>query len=264
MTNPVFVAPTVQAAQRSLPLPRVSVGDHVCVEGDEARHAQKAQRLREGEILDLVDGQGTRVTAKVASGPREVLTVEVLAVLCEEEPRPAFVLVQALAKGGRDEQAVETATEMGVDRVIPWAASRSIVRWDAKKKQSGRDRWQRVATAAAKQSRRARIPEVSNLHTGKQLVEQVAETVQDGGVVLIAHESGSPSLTEVVAEMEPTLLQAPSVTVIIGPEGGISDDELQDLIEAGGTVVTLGSVVMRSSTAGPALLAALNYILGRW
>ncbi len=145
--------------------------------------------------------------------------------------------------------------------MVPWAASRSVVRWEGKKAEVARERWQRVAAAAAKQARRSTVPSVEQMETSSELSATVGRITDGGGVVLICHESASAPYSQVVAGL---LKDVPSVAVIVGPEGGITDDELQALTAAGGRIVQLGSTVMRSSSAGPAALVALNLSLGRW
>ncbi|WP_242491736.1 16S rRNA (uracil(1498)-N(3))-methyltransferase [Actinomyces minihominis] len=269
MTRPVFITPLVQLVDSpeasAVPLAQVaSPGAQLRLTGQEAHHARKVQRLRQGEELDLTDGQGTRVTSVVVAGREGDLDVRVTGVLTEDEPQPRLVLVQALAKGGRDEAAVESATEVGVDGVIPWAASRSIVRWEPRKAEAGVTRWQRIATAAAKQARRAWVPQVSQVQTTRQLAALVKELVEGGGIALICHESATSRYSAVIERLGSRLARAPQVAVLVGPEGGITDEELATLVEAGGTIIQLGDTVMRSSTAGTAALVALNVALGRW
>ena len=263
MTNPVFLVPEMRVGSGPLQAlaDAAAPGVFLLLEGSEARHAQKVQRLREGEELDLVDGRGMRASVVVRSRRDEPMRVEVTGVTVEEPSLPRLVLVQALAKGGRDEQAVEAATEVGVDTVVPWAASRSVVRWEGKKAEVARERWQRVAAAAAKQARRSTVPSVEQMETSSELSATVGRITDGGGVVLICHESASAPYSQVVAGL---LKDVPSVAVIVGPEGGITDEELEALTDAGGRIVQLGSTVMRTSTAGPAALVALNLSLGRW
>ncbi len=240
-------------------LEEVEVGTHFLLEPDESRHAVKAMRLRDGEALDVVDGSGCRVRAKVdkASDPLVVVATDVVQ---EPASRPRLVLVQGLAKGGRDEQAVETATELGVDVVVPWQAVRSVSRWDRKKAEAGPARWRRVAEAATKQSRRSWTPKV---HTPMSAAEVAALLAAEGAFVLVLHESADTGLGDVLRESG-ELADADVVALVVGPEGGITAEELSAFEEIGARVVRAGENVMRSSTAGPAVMAALNFHLERW
>lgn len=230
-----------------------TVGDEVEVSGPEGRHAVAVVRLRVGETV-LLGGDGRRASATVTHTGRDAFAARLDSVVDEPEPDPRFVLVQALAKGGRDEQAVETATELGVDEVVPWASSRSVVEWrGSEREEKGRRRWESVCVAASKQSRRSRVPLVSApAGTG-----EVAERLSRAGLALVLHESATESLSSLLSLSD---IDAPGhgdVVLVVGPEGGISDGELAELTAAGGRPVRLGPEVLRSSTAGPAALAVL-------
>jgi 16S rRNA (uracil1498-N3)-methyltransferase len=224
-------------------------GDAVVLDGPEGRHAATVKRTRVGEVVDLVDGRGTRCTGPVTATTKDTLTVAVQARTTEPAPSPRVTLVQALAKGDRGELAVELATEVGVDAVVPWAASRSVVRWEGERGAKALERWRATARAAAKQARRAWFPEV-----GEPLT--TAEVAALPGTVLVLHEAAEVRLT--------SLEVAGDVVLVVGPEGGVSDEELGLLTEAGATAVRLGPTVLRTSTAGAAAIAALSARWGRW
>ncbi|MDM7989360.1 16S rRNA (uracil(1498)-N(3))-methyltransferase [Arthrobacter sp. zg-Y877] len=259
MTNPIFFGDPVQVAA-------AGTGDVFRLEGPEARHAVSVKRLGIGEDVDVVDGAGRRLTGSVTDTGASVLELRVAAVLEEPAPSERFLLVQALAKGDRDEQAVEAATELGVDTVIPWQSDRSIVRWRAEKAAKGQAKWQALTTAAAKQSRRSRIPGVEPVLDSRQLVDRL----QGIDLVLVLHEEADAPLAGALSELtgrraDPADGTAPvSIAIVVGPEGGISPAELDAMRSAGAVAVRLGPHVLRSSTAGPAALALLNQLLGRW
>lgn len=254
MTNPIFFGDpgTVRAAEP---------GSVFVLEGPEAHHAVAVKRLAPGEPVDIVDGAGRRLTGTVAAAAPARLEVRVETVREETGAAETLVLVQALAKGGRDEQAIEAATELGVHTVLPWQSERSIVRWRADKAAKGQAKWQGIVTAAAKQSRRSVIPLVEEVVESKTL----AQRLSDVDLVLVLHEEADGALLPAVAEARRTAGEKPlSIAVVVGPEGGISAAEV-DLLRSGGAVaVRLGDHVLRSSTAGPAALAVLNSALGRW
>lgn len=255
MSNPVFFAPAGA-------LDGLRPGDEFVLEGPEARHAVTVKRLTPGEAVDIADGAGKRLigtVAAVGSGQLTVLATEVL-----EEPRPGtrLVLVQALAKGDRDELAIETATELGIDAVVPWQAERSIVRWKGERAAKAHGKWQSVVTAAAKQARRAWIPEVRDAVDGGGLVK----AVQEAGLAIILHEAARRPLREVLESWYRTSSDASvrEVLLIVGPEGGITPKEVTRLCDAGAVTALLGSHVLRSSTAGPAAVVLASDVLGRW
>jgi 16S rRNA (uracil1498-N3)-methyltransferase len=177
-----------------------------------------------------------------------------------------LVLVQALAKGDRDELAVETATELGIDAVVPWQAERSIVRWKAERAAKAHAKWQSVVTAAAKQARRAWIPDVRSAVDGAGLQAAVAAA----DLAIILHEDAVRPLRKVLETWQQAAgdgAGAPSpleVLLIVGPEGGISPREVTRLCDAGAVTALLGHHVLRSSTAGPAATVLASDILGRW
>ncbi|QOR69240.1 16S rRNA (uracil(1498)-N(3))-methyltransferase [Ruania alkalisoli] len=255
MSRPVFVVPEGD-------LDGVSPGEAVAVTGAEGRHAATVRRVRAGEVIDVVDGAGRRVRATVTdvtTGHGAGVDVVADEVTVEAASRPVLVLVQALAKGGRDELAVEAGTEVGVDAVQPWQAERSVSQWRGPKAAKGEARWQQVALAAAKQARRSWVPQVRGLIVGAQLIDEVAEKVASGSAVLVLHEEAGVPITSAEVGTE-----APEVLVIVGPEGGLTESEVDSLVAAGAQSVRLGPHVLRTSTAGPVALALLAERLGRW
>ena len=172
-----------------------------------------------------------------------------------ERPRPSIHLVQALAKGDRDELAVQAATELDVDGVIPWQAARSVSRWDAAKAVKNRERWQTIAREATKQSMRAWMPVIEPLATTAQLTARAAEST-----VLVLDPTAEYALTSLTAHD----LGHGDVLLVVGPEGGVSPEERDALVAAGARCVRLGTSVLRTSTAGPAAIAVLSATLGRW
>ena len=261
MTLPVFLGDDLTPAPSSL-----SVGERAALSGSEGRHAASVRRIGAGEWVDVVDGAGLRLTCEVAGADKSSLSLVVREVLQEERPVPEIVLVQALAKGGRDEQAVETATEVGAELVLPWQAERCVSVWQGAKQAKGRQRWQATALQAAKQARRARVPEVEEVRDTRRLADWVGQTVRGGGVVLVLHEeASSPISTAMESVRLPTPEQAPrALAVVVGPEGGISPEETAALEAAGATTVRLGPHVMRTASAGPVALAVLAHASGLW
>ncbi len=247
------------------------VGAIVEVTGDEAHHAVRVSRLRLGEHIWVGNGSGLLARGEVTEVAKQRFAVRVDEVSEHPEPAPRLTLVQALAKGDRDERAVEQSTEFGVDAIVPWAASRSVSRWsDPEKTARGVAKWQRTAREAAKQSLRPAVPAVRQ---PLGLDGLRALCAQPDTRVLVLHPRGERTLTAwarahvAAAEVSAEAGQTASVTeiaLVIGPEGGFSDEELDALAAAGAEVLLLGSTVLRTSSAGPAGLAVLNAALGRW
>lgn len=245
MTPPVFL---VEAADLA--------ADQVTVDGAEGRHAAVVRRIREGETVDLSDGRGLRARCTVTAVGRDHIVCAVVERREEPAPRPRLTVVQALPKGDRGELAVEMMTEVGADAVVPWAAERCVTRWKGDRAAKALAKWRATAREAAKQARRARLPEVADLADRTAVVELLAGA--DLGVVL--HEDGASRLSQ----LELPVGQDAGVVVVVGPEGGFSDAELEVFDAAGAVRALLGPSVLRTSTAGVAALSVLQARTGRW
>lgn len=244
MSPPWFHHPDLPAAGAALVL-----------DGAEGRHAATVRRLRAGEVVLLTDGRGEVAGCTVTGVGRHELTLTVDTRRREPAPVPRVTVVQALPKGDRSELAVELATEAGADRLVPWQAARCVARWSAGDKAvKGAARWRAVAEAAAKQSRRAWVPEVTAVHS----TTEVARLLAGVDVALVLHEEAAVPLTSAA------LAGASSVALVVGPEGGIGADELAALGGSGVTAVHLGPTVLRTSTAAAVGLGALGVLTDRW
>ena len=238
-----------------------AVGDPVHLTGTEARHAVTVSCLRVGESIVVGNGRGLVVTGAITSAEHAELVLVTETVERVERRGPAVILAQALAKGDRDELAVQAATELGVDAVIPWSAGRSISRWEGAKIAKGRDRWTAIVREATKQSMRAWIPDVLDVVTTKQLAAMASAKeplAEEASIRMLVLE---PTAALKLSELEP---DGRDIILVVVPEGGISTQELEALASVGASVVRLGDEVLRTSTAGPAAIAALNVALGRW
>jgi 16S rRNA (uracil1498-N3)-methyltransferase len=232
-------------------------GELAAVDGDEGHHAATVCRTRPGEHLELSDGAGTVAHCVVEDVAKGRLTARVLDRRVVDPARPFVTVVQALPKSERSELAVELATEAGADAFVAWQASRCVARWDGPAKvDKGLRRWGAVARAAARQSRRPYIPAVGGVVATRELVESTRSA--SPGTVLVLHESASQPLAGL------DLGRARSLTLVVGPEGGVSDDELAAMTGAGAVAVRLGPTVLRTSTAAAVALGALGALTPRW
>ncbi|MGH3366489.1 MAG: 16S rRNA (uracil(1498)-N(3))-methyltransferase [Nocardioidaceae bacterium] len=229
-------------------------GGTVVLDGPEGRHAAVVRRLRPGERVDLTDGRGRLAHCVVAevSGARLVCRVQHRQVV--PAPSPRLVVVQALPKGDRAELAVEMLTEIGVDVIVPWAASRSVVHWRGARAAKSLAKWRSHAREATKQSRRAWLPEVRELADTTEVSRLLAQSV----LPLVLHEEGG----QVVPGLE--VPDHGEIVVVVGPEGGLSDDELSAFTAVVAQPLRLGRSVLRTSTAGVAAAAAVLSRTGRW
>ena len=244
MTLPVFWTDRLDAG----------VGQRVTLEGDEGRHAVAVRRLRVGEELVIGDGNGRSVVAQIEEVAKNSLVAVVSEVRERQAPEPRITVVQAIPKGDRGELAVEMLTEVGVDRIVPWAASRCVAVWRGERAAKSLAKWRSTAREAAKQARRDFVPEVTEVVTTADLVAMVGEA----DVAMVLHESATSGITA---------LEAPAtgeIVLVVGPEGGVSPDELEALGSAGAHVVRLGESVLRTSTAGVVAAGVVLAGTDRW
>jgi 16S rRNA (uracil1498-N3)-methyltransferase len=234
--------------------PGIMTPEVITLAGAEGHHAAAVRRLRPGERADVSDGAGTLAECVVTSVGKDSVTLDIRAVHAVPPPRPRLVVAQALAKGDRGELAVELMTEVGVDSVIPWAAERSVTRWQAERGAKALAKWRATAREAAKQSRRAWLPEVTELATTAALAKRAATAA----CAIVLEADASVKLHEL------PLPEADDILLFVGPEGGISPAERATLRDAGATEARLGPLVLRTSTAGAAAAAILLSRVGRW
>jgi 16S rRNA (uracil1498-N3)-methyltransferase len=232
----------------------VEEGSTVRVEGDEAHHAVVVRRLRVGEAVMVTDGLGRSATGRVAAAGKGALDVIVSSLATAARPEPRVVLVQALPKGDRGELAVAMLTEVGVDRIVPWAATRSVAGWKGERGAKSLHRWQVTARESAKQSRRTWFPEVAPLASTLDVVT----LFRSAALGIVLHEAASQPLPSL------DIPGTGEVVVVVGPEGGLTDEEITSFEEAGAAPVRLGNEVLRTSTAGVAAVAALLSRTPRW
>jgi len=230
-------------------------GPDAVLDGPEGRHAATVRRLRPGEEITLADGRGGLARAVVDTVGRDRLDLRVLDRAELEPPTPRVTLAQALVKGERGELAVELATEAGVDAILPWRAARCVVRWeDGTRGEKALARWRATVRSAAKQARRAWVPEVGAPVSTREL----AALCPTFDRTLVLHESASEGLAS-------GLSGAPAeVLLVVGPEGGVADEEIAMLTAAGARAVRLGPEVLRASTAAAVALGAIGALTSRW
>ena len=251
--------------------------------GAEGRHATTVRRLSAGERADLTDGVGTIAECVVKSARPGALELAVLARRKEPAPDPRVVIVQAIPKGDRGELAVETMTEVGVDVVVPWSAERCVVRWRGDRADKGVARWRSTALAAAKQSRRSWFPQV----TAVAGIAAVAELVQAAALALLLDPDAPQALASVATPTAGAGIGddggrddgarddggrddgarddgGRDIVLVVGPEGGISEQEAALLTQAGAIGARLGPTVLRASSAGAVAAALIMSSSGRW
>jgi 16S rRNA (uracil1498-N3)-methyltransferase len=231
-------------------------GDTATLDGPEGHHAADVQRLRQGERLVLTDGRGATATAEVTAVAKGSVSCVVIDRSFRERPPTTITVLQGIPKGDRGELAVQAMTEVGVDEIVPWAASRSIAQWRGDRGHKARAKWAATAREAAKQARRAYLPVVSG--DPDVTTKQAAARLSAAAAAFVLHEAAAAPLT--AADLPAT----GEIILVVGPEGGIADAELDVFLDAGATAVRLGDTVLRTSTAGVAAIAVLATRLRRW
>ncbi|CRK55548.1 Ribosomal RNA small subunit methyltransferase E [Alloactinosynnema sp. L-07] len=225
------------------------------LDGPEGRHAAAVRRLRVGEELLVSDGRGAVAHCVVAAAGRDSLDLTITRRWDEPPPSPRVIIAQALAKGDRGELAVELATEAGADEIIPWRAACSITKWDdGPRGDKALTKWRATVREAAKQARRAWIPIVTEPMSTRALVDKAREVA----LTLVLEAGRSTRMAEV------ELPESGDVLLIVGPEGGITEDEINAFEQARSRAVRLGPAVLRTSTAAAVALGAIGVRTARW
>ncbi len=228
--------------------------DVVVLAGPEGRHAATVRRLRPGERADVGDGAGLVAECVVAAAGPGGLELTVRARRQVPQPDLTVTVVQAIPKGDRGELAVEELTEVGVDRIIPWAAARCIPRWQGARGERSLTKWRVTAREAAKQSRRAWIPEVTDAAS----LRQVSQAISQSACAIVLDPDAAVGLGQL------SLPPSGDLLVVVGPEGGVTEAESEAFRLAGATAGLLGPTVLRTSTAGTVAAAVLLSRSGRW
>lgn len=260
MTLPVFLTDADTAAT-------AAVAKTLTLAGREGHHAADVRRLRRGDDVEVVDGRGLRLVCTVREPARAHLLLDVAHVVREPRAVPALTVAQALVKQEAADRALSAMTEVGVDTVVPWSAAHSVVSWDEAREQRGLRRWRAAVNEAAKQSRRAWVPEVTEVTDLSGLVDRVGHA----DLALVLDGAAERPISDVVVDAP--VLTAPvdtapgrgdDVLLVVGPEGGLTRSEVAALHEAGAQAVHLGPTVLRSATAGAVAAAVLLSRTARW
>lgn len=232
--------------------------EEMYIEGVDARHISKVLRMQPGDKLQIVSDDGVSAMAEITAIASERVSVRCLEKLAEShEPRVRLVLAQGLAKGEKMDFIIQKAVEMGAYSVIPVAMEHSVVRLDGAKAAKKVERWQKIAESAAKQSKRDIIPQV-------QPVQSMAEMLAscDCETKIIAYECEDRLSLKAALKAAEAAGGIKELLLIIGPEGGISEGELELARQAGAVPVSLGRRILRAETAGLVAISAIFYETG--
>ena len=230
---------------------QISTGQRQVLESDEAHHAIKVLRLNTGEVIKISDGVGNWVSGPIVEIAKKELYVSITERGQIQAAKPELVLVQAITKSDRNKEMLELAVEAGVDRIIPWQSERSISKWQSDSEQ----KWQLGIKQSCKQARQVKLPQLMQVMSTSEVIKSIGEC----GFGIVFHEEASTKFSELTIPNSQS-----SVYLVIGPEGGISEQELLSFQNNGSKVVRLGDTVLRSAHAGFAALSAVQTKLGRW
>ena len=225
------------------------IADTVTLRGEDVKHISRVLRLRDGDAITLCDGRGSECVAKIESITKDAVCCRCTAPIpCAGEPRTKVTIYQGLPKTGKMETIVQKCVELGVDRVVPMLTDRCVVQ-PKESFQSRIERWQRVSEEAAKQSQRGTIPIIEPLVVLKRV------DLSQYDLALVAYENEQTvSLKEALKAFSGT-----KIALLIGPEGGFEQAEIEHLVREGAQSVSLGTRILRTETAGMAMLAQVLY-----
>ena len=228
----------------------------IVITGADVNHIRNVLRMRADEEVLIADGQGAEYRCKLTDlGENEVRAQILWKLDGNAELASAVTLFQGLPKSDKMDLIVQKCVELGVDRIVPVSTKRAVVKLDAKKEQTRLKRWNTISESAAKQSGRGVIPEVSGVMTFGKALEEAKKL----DVLLIPYERAEnmAETRRVMGEIRP----GQSVGIFIGPEGGFEESEVEEAVAAGAQAITLGRRILRTETAGLAVMAMLGYLL---
>src|SRR5437660_5850414 len=230
------------------------------IEGEDARHLAVVRRASPGDLVRISDGRGTIADARLTSVTPAAVGAEVLTRTVTPAPGPRVEALQGLAKGDKVDGVIRHLVEMGVDRIVVFEAGRSVARWDGARQAAAGRRWATIAREAAKQSHRAWLPVLD----GPVPEADAAASASAGpGLGLVAHPAAGCRLRDVLEDRVPTPGGPESVWVVVGPEGGLSEDEVATFAAAGAVPVSLGPQILRTETASVVAAALVLHHFGR-
>lgn len=234
----------------------ISQGGTLTIAGDEAHHIARVARHQVGEEILISDGAGVRARSEITRIDRDSIEVKIIEKSVSERHRVLLHVVQALPKSDRAHECVELLVAAGVDEITPWGSERSIAKWDA---QASPEKWRSWIRAAVKQTRRDRIPLLHPMINKPNLKSSRQE------LILAFHEGATDVLShEFFERAVATLSDIERITIVIGPEGGVSPRELEQLSSGEARIVRLGTPILRSAHAGAIALAAVQSTLSIW
>ena len=229
---------------------KISTESIQSIENEEAHHAIKVLRLSVGELVYVSDGHGKWISGPISEISKKSLAIRIENTGETHAEKPELVVVQAFTKSDRNKEMLELVTVSGADRIIPWSSQRSISKWQS----DSREKWMITVKEACKQSKRFIVPIVNNQMSTNEILNEVKT-----GFAIVFHESAKEKFSEISLPVN-----LDRIYLIVGPEGGITEEELQLFSTINAAVVRLGAPILRSAHAGFAAMSALQTKIGRW
>lgn len=234
-------------------IPEIPNANRLVVEDSEAHHAISVLRIEKDEEVQVSDGLGNWVLGVVGDITRKKFEVIIKERNKQNYQSPKLTVLQGILKSDRLKEAIELMVEAGADEIIPWSASRSISKWQ----KDSREKWESAAFASAKQAKRFIIPKIGDEVDIREFLDKKAGSF----AVIVLHESGGVKLSKIISEK---MADLDEIVLVIGPEGGITENELSLFEKSGARVAQMGEAIFRSAHAGGFSLAAISTLLGRW
>ncbi len=237
-----------------VPQPKIEKGT-LRIEGDEARHIRKVLRLKEGDEIIVFDGSAKEYEGKIVEEKASSVVISIQNILFSEKESPLEItLAQSVLKGEKMNYLIQKATELGIKRIIPFFSSRTIPLLEKSGRLGRFRRWERIAIEASKQCGRGVIPKIEAIQDYSEMLQNIAPNF----LRLILWEREGAKLKEILEGLKEEM----KVFFIVGPEGGLSQEEVDLSKEKGFIPITLGKRILRSETASLCLLSILQYERG--
>lgn len=228
----------------------------VIIDGEDVKHIKNVLRLKEGEEVVVCDGESSDYLITIETiNKNEVIGTIKEAYPSKGEPPLDIILYQGLPKSSKMDLIIQKAVEIGIKEIIPIITERSVVKIeDNKKEQKKLERWNRISLEASKQCKRGIVPKVNNVINFKELINRIS----DNGVTIVPYENeGKRGLKDLLKNINSKV-----INIVIGPEGGFEESEIDDLIKSKANIVSLGPRILRTETAGFTTLAIILYEVG--
>jgi len=221
--------------------------------GADINHIIKVLRKNVGDILEASDGEGCSYRVEITDVFTDKIIANILEKKVEKESNISVTLYQSIPKSDKMDIIIQKCTELGISKIVPFTSLRTVVIIDSKNEDKKLQRWRKIGQEACKQCKRSTIPQISSIYTFEKLLKDIK--MHD--LCMIAYEKETLSIKKVLKDNS----DAKSIAIIVGPEGGFEEQEIEQARSLGAKSVTLGERILRTETAGMATLCIIMYEL---